>query len=434
MRIPHRVQLLRPALLAALAGLVACSSAKPAKQAERLTPQQFAQGPAAAPPAQDSQKPAPAPAPVPASAPAAASRPAPAPLPTPEPPPDTLALRSFVGEPDLEANPAQPVARPIVLESVIGQINGRPLFASEILTPLDGKLRALAEQVKGDRNAFVRTASTDIIGVITNKVRDELILAEAQASLPAEARQGLFYFLGKIQENLVSTQSGSALQADEALRETTGRTLQQEARDRLERELITTELRNKIVPRVNVPWRLIRQEYERNYDTFNPPGAATLRVIAVPAADADAVRRAEEAIASGPFAAAAAMDFNSFLRSEAGLAKRDLEGPYAQAELFADEAMTRAAQKLQPGQTTPQITWGDRLAWIHLESLERPPGISLYDAQLGIETSLRERKFIQEREIYFKRLLERGSFTRIESMVQEAMTIAIERYLPPQSQ
>lgn len=420
-------------MLLAACGLAACHSDKPKVQAQQLQATQFAsvQHPAAVGPAPAAQADAAAKAPTAepeAATPTAAPR---AELPASRPiePSDTLALRSYVGEPDLSTTPAKPTATPIVLESVIGQINGRPLFASEILTPLDGRLRAVAEKAKGNQRAFVNESLNDVVGVITNKVRDELMLAEAQASLPPEARQGLFYFLGKIQQNMVSTQSGSKLQADEALRESTGRTLQQEARDRLERELIITEIRNKIVPRVNIPWRLIRQEYERNYAKYNPPGTAMLRVIMVPADNADSIREAEEAIASKAFAEAAEMPFNTFLRSEGGATPRELEGEYADAPLFASPEMTAAAQKLKPGQTTPSIKWQNTLAWVHLDAIDRAPGISLYDAQLEIEATLRERKFAYEREVYYTRLLERGSFTRIESMVQEAMTIAIERYV-----
>ncbi len=427
------------AMLLAAAVLGACGTSNSAPRSERLIAEQFASvnaSPVAG--AGPSVGPTPPPAGAPTSEPdvtgATQVRTPPAGSVAASAPTDTLALRSFIGEPDVSATPASAVDTPIVLESVVGQINGRPLFASEVLTPLDGKLRALAAQVNNNRAQFARGATNDIIQVVTNKVRDELILAEAQASLPPEVRQGLFAFLGRIQKNLVSAQSGSELQADEALRESTGQTLQQASRDRLERELIGNELRTKILPRVNVPWRLIRQEYDRNFDKYNPAGAATLRVISVPLADANAVRRAEEAIATKPFAEAAAMDFNAFLRSEGGLAQRELDRPYEQSPLFANEAMTIAAQKLSEGQTSPPVKWNDNLAWIHLESIDPGEAVTLYDAQLDIESDLRDRKFNQERNIYFERLLARGSFTRIESMVEESVAIAIERYLPPQAQ
>jgi hypothetical protein len=430
MRKDARINLPPTAILLAACTLASCGSNTTRHTGARITAEQFAAASAPAVPVPAPVRPAPSASPAPD--PIDPVEAPPRPLFPPPDPADTLALRSFVGEPDLLGAPARPIDTPIALESVVGQINGRPLFVSEILTPLDGRLRALAVEVKGDRAAFIRGCSSDIIGIITNEVRDELILAEAQASLPLEVRQGLFYFLGKIQQNLVSTQAGSELQADEAIRESTGRTLQQEARDRLERELITSELRAKVIPRVNVPWRLIRQEYERNYDKYNPPGTAILRVIAVPAADADAVRQAEQAIAAGTFADAAAMEFNTFLRSTGGLVSRELEGPYQDAPFFADPAMNAAAQTLSPGQTSPPTRWDDKIVWIHLQAIDQEPGISLYDAQLEIETSLRDRKFVQERNIYFERLLERGSFTRIESMVQETMAIAVERYLPAQ--
>ena len=440
------INLTRISLLLAAAGLAACSSGNPRSTGERISAGQFVTSHA---PAASSSNGAASPAAPPTTATAGTADPTPSPagstaspataststtgqqVPTPRPMPETLALRSFVGEPQVVGTPAKPTDNPIVLESVIGQINGRPLFASEVLTPLDGRLRAAASEVGGDRTRFMRATSQAVTEVVTRKVIDELMLAEAQASLPPETRQGLFYFLGKIQQNLVSTQAGSALQADEALRETTGRTLQQQARELLERELINNEMRSKVMPRVNVPWRLIRQDYERNSKKYDLPGSATLRVITVPAADADAVRRAEEAIASKPFAEAAAMDFNGFLQSQGGLAVREVAGPYGEAPLFADAAWNDAAWKLQPGQTSPPTPVRTNLVWVHLERLEPGSTIPLYDAQTEIDGVLRDRKFQQERDVYLQRLLARGSFTPLESMAQEAMVIAIERYLSP---
>ncbi len=429
-----------PVLLLAALGAASCGSAttRPSRGEEVLRAEQFVLTDVPREPAADAPKPSSGDTPAErgdAEVPVASTN-------APQPPAaaprrrtvdDTLTLRSFVGKPDLDNSPAQPTDAPVVLESVIGQINGRPLFASEVLTPLDGQLRAEAEKVNYNRAAFQAAATSAIQGIIISKVRDELMLAEAQASLPLEVRQGLFAFLGRIQQNIVSTQAGSALQADEQLRESTGRTLQQEARDRLDQELIRNELRTKVLPRVNVPWRLIRQDYERNYTKYNK-GTAVLRVIAMPAGDADAVRAAEEAIASKPFAEAARMEFNTFLRDSGGVAERELNAPFTESPLFAETSWDEAAWALRPGETSPPVRYGDKIAWIHLESLDEDQGVSLYDAQLEIESNLRNRKFMQERDTYFIRLLERGSFTDITVMVQEALAIATERYLPPRSQ
>ncbi|MBX3402368.1 MAG: peptidyl-prolyl cis-trans isomerase [Phycisphaeraceae bacterium] len=418
------------AALLALCGLAACRSDESRPQPARVTAERFA--PRHAPPADEP--------------PAADARPADQPAPTaPARPPrtqppaaamraDTLPIRSFIGEPELApALHVAPAADSVVLESVIGQINGRPVFASEILDPLDGKLRAIAERVGADRTAFRNESAMEVLGVLQKKIRDELILAEARSSLTPEQQQGLFFFLGQVQRSMVSQQAGSRLLADEATRESSGRTLQQEARDQLELRLIEHEINRKIYSRVNIPWRLVRQEYERDPDRFNQPGVAVFRVISVPMADAERVRAAEQAIAEKPFAEAAAMDFNAFLRDTGGLQRREFRGELSQAGLFA-APLNDAARALNIGETAGPIRWDNALAWLHLESVEPPISRSLYDAQMELDLELRDRKRRAESEVYFMRLLSRGSFTEIERMIEQVLAIAAERYLPTRVQ
>jgi hypothetical protein len=434
MRTEATTLLLAPAALLALAGLAACRSDAPkaepaAVSADRFAPRQE-QGAAPTPAVDagdavgDSARSA-DPAPIPRAR-AQASGAAPR--------ADALPIRSFIGEPEVAAAAnVAPAADPVILESVVGQINGRPVFASEVLDPLDGKLRAIAERVGADRAAFIAAARPEIRGVLLKKIQDELILAEARASLTPEQQQGLFFFLGQVQRSMVSQQAGSRLQADEATRETSGRTLQQEARDQLELKLIEHEINRKIYSRVNIPWRLVRQEYERNADRFNEPGVAVFRVIAVPMADADRVRAAEQAIAERPFAEAATMDFNTFLRDSGGLARREFRGELSEADVFA-APLNETARALAVGQTVGPIRWDNALAWVHLESVQPPRVRSLYDAQLDLDFELRDRKRRAEGDVYFERLLSRGSFTEIGRMISQVEAIAAERYLPARAQ
>lgn len=425
--------LLLPAAICACAILAACRSDAHKPTTTRLTADRFAaatqpapvQAPAAEPPRPSTPPPAPTPTP---PRPAQAS----APVAPSAQPADSLPIRSFIGEPKLAANVA-PAADPVVLESVIGQINGRPVFVSEILDPLDGKLRELARESRGNRPAFINAARPQILGELRRRIQDELILAEARDALTPEQQQGLFFFLGQVQKNIVSQQAGSRLQADEALREGTGRTLQQEARDKLEQALINEEINRRILSRVNIPWRLVRQEYERDPARFNPAGVAIFRIIRVPHADAQRVREAEAAIADKPFAEAAAMEFNEFLRDSGGLQRREFRGELSQASLFAP-ALNEAARSLTPGRTVGPIRWDDGLAWIHLESIDQPQPKSLYDAQMELEAELRDRKRKVEGEIYFQRLLDRGSFTEIGRMIAQVESVAAERYLSPRPQ
>lgn len=318
----------------------------------------------------------------------------------------------------------------VIIESKVGQINGRPVLASQILEPLDGRLRAMAAQQK-DPNVWRREASRLIANQLISRVRDELVLAEAQSSLTSEQRQGLIYFLGRLQENLVSAQGGSAVQADEALRSSVGRSLQEEAQDQLDRELIEFELRSKVSPRVAVPYRQIRLEYDRQSEKFNPAPTATFRMIWIDEKDQATLQNVTTSLTPETFAAVAGSPTNQFLRDKQGrvdvlLKSADL----SQTQLFSMSELDAAAHKLSPGQISPPTPIKGYVAFIKYESLDQPRIVPLYEAQLELDQALRERRFTQETTRYFERLFDRGSFSDIESMTRLLVEIALQRYQP----
>lgn len=347
-------------------------------------------------------------------------------------PPASPALDVQIGAtPTLESS-ARPASSAVVLDARVGQVNGRPIFASEILEPLDGRLRRLGTETR-TKDVWVRTASRSIYDELLRRVRDELILAEARANLTTDQRRGLLFFLNDIQENLVRANRGSAVAADEALRQSTSRSLAQEAQDRLDRELIANELRTRVVPRVVVPWRDVKQEYESNFLKYNPPPIARLRLITADAADPAARGQIESALASGtPFAQVATLPANNFKRREAGDYPQEIAGALADTKLSEIAEIDKAMRGLSVGQTVGPVEYsgGSRLAWVHLESIEQQPGKTLYEAQFEIEAGLREDRFRQEEMRYFDNLLKRGNMSKFEDMMTQLIQIAQERYLP----
>lgn len=323
---------------------------------------------------------------------------------------------------------ASQVGGSVIVESKVGQINGRPVLASQILEPLDGRLRALATQ-NPDTRAWLREARPLIQGQLVARIKDELVLAEAQSNLTREQRQGLLYFLGKLQENIVSAQGGSALQADEALQSTTGRSLREEAQDRLDRELIEFELRSKITPRVVVPWRQVRLEYDRQIEKYQPPSIARFNMIWVNKGDAEAIARVKDAIAAGQYDRAAASADNQFLRDKSGEITARVATDLASTEIVGIRELNDAARMMSVGQVVGPLETKDHAAWIRYSALDKPESVSLYEAQVEIERGLRERKFRTESDRYFVRLLERGSFSNIEAMTQLLLEIAAQRYI-----
>lgn len=318
---------------------------------------------------------------------------------------------------------------PAIVESLIGQINGRPVFASEILEPLNDQLRAEATKAK-ERREFRQVAGRLIAESVWRLVKDELILAEARASLSPEQKQGLFFLLSKLQEDVVSQQRGSAVAADEALRSGSGQSLQQAAKDRLNRELILNELRQRVAPRVIVTPRQIAQEYERNFDKYNPRPVAVYRLVVMDLSNAAAVERVRDELAAGrSFDEIADSDVNLLAKAKGGgRVEIELKNDPEQA-LFANRAVSDAARGLAVGQIAGPIIAGGSAQWVRLESVRQEPAVPLYDAQLQIEADLRERRFQAETERYFDRLRKRGSVSNIEDMVVRLLFIAEQRYL-----
>lgn len=334
-----------------------------------------------------------------------------------------------IGSPDL-SKAATPSGLTRVVEAHVGQVNGRPIFASEILEPLDGRLRALGTDAK-TKDQWQRQAGKSIYDELIRRIRDELVLAEARANLTSEQRQGLVFFLGEIQKTLVAGSGGSAVQADESLRESTSRSLARESQDRLDRELIANELRQRVVPRVSVPWRDVQIEYERNFEKYNPPPIAHLKMIVVDTANAAGVSKVTESLSGGlSFAEVASQKPNDFNRTKAGEFDRDFAGAYAEAKFSEVKEVNEAMQRLTPGQTIGPFPYRDKTAWVHLASIEQRPSKSLYEVQHEIQEELRDERFRQEEARYFDALLKRGNVSKFEDMMAKLLAVAQERYMP----
>src|SRR5207302_250042 len=129
-------------------------------------------------------------------------------------------LTTTVGAPPPNPPPAS-ADRPVTIDAVVGQINGKPVIASEILEPLDGALRAVAVESQSASEWSYRAAQliagsgrgSAQQGELIRVMDDELVLSEARNSLTPEQRQGVRHVLALIQSNLISAQHGSEVEA-----------------------------------------------------------------------------------------------------------------------------------------------------------------------------------------------------------------------------
>jgi hypothetical protein len=352
---------------------------------------------------------------------------------------EPLDLGTMPGPPaDLGAAPSVLVDS-LVIDANVGQINGEPVYASRFFeeSQLDGRLTRLAVETGRDRAKFTASARVVIQEALQGQIDDALVLAEARASLTPQQRQGLFNFLNDLQGELVSQRGGSAVAAEQELRETVGRGVAAEAQQQLDQQLIRMVLRSNVLPRVNVTRSQVRRAYEREEDLWNPKATAVYRLIVVPTDNATGVQEVTDALASDTaFEEVARLSVNSFNRLEGGERTVEFRGaaPATDAKLFAAQALDDAARTLAPGQTVGPIAYADedgtnpRTAWIHLEGQALGRVIPLYDAQLPLERALREQRLNEQRNRYLQQLRDRGSFTKIEDMRDHLVAIAVERY------
>ncbi len=356
--------------------------------------------------------------------------------------PAPSATTTVAAPPTLSPAAPPPVLEPLTLDATVGQINGEPVYADAFFkdNQLEERLIAESSRRKTQRE-WLTVANEAISKALVTRVRDELVLADAYADFSGEKRQGLRAFLTKVQSDEISQRGGSAVIAEQELLESTGRTLDQEAKNKLEQELIGYKINQRVRSRAVVTPRQVRREYERNFNEYNEPSTAHFRLIFMPKADAegDKGKAVRDALAAGkPFDEVASGEANTFNRAEGGRLDVQVRGRLADAEqILADERLTAAARTLAPGQTAGPIAWGeqdDRVAWVHLDSIDRGKSVSLYEAQLNIENRIRDRRLNEERERYFRELLERGSYSDIDTMRARLLAIALERYWKPGAQ
>lgn len=367
-------------------------------------------------------------------------------------------LEAVPGEPDPDAA-AIPLESPVLVDAKVGEINGRPVRADDVLGGgVGNRLRAIAQ-----RRRFTREEWGALLGaepppgaenttitrgqwmefsrrlfreILNRRLEDQLLAEEARASLKPEQRQGLKYLVQEFAENQRRQAGGVRAAVERRLREE-DRTVQSFTREQEQAILIEYQLQERLRKRIRTTWKDIRQYYERNIDFFNQPPTAHFRLIRVPADNQEAISKIQAALDAGiPFAEVASMPENTYGASEGGrMPPQRFTGEFAEAEFFSEQ-FTPHARALQPGRHTPQpfdVTFGNTpyKAWLFLESIHKPGGsLSDPEIQLRIAEVLDATALNELRRAYIGRLKERATFTDLEVMADRLAEIAADRYWP----
>lgn len=322
-------------------------------------------------------------------------------------------------------SPAAPMAGPAyTIEALVGQVNGRPVYAGRILDPIDEQLKALVRTQPPQQ--FVRKARDLIASRVDQVVFDQLILGEAERMLTDRQRDSLRYTLKEQRAELVRKHGrGSDQIADKVLLDTTGKDLVQTLREERERLLVQNYTAQQIVPKIDVTRSDIERFYQQNLEQYQPAAQRKIHMIV---ADAEHVPVVTQRLAAGePFLTVAAdAQLNTYRPAQGGLFAEKATG----SKIFENAGLNEATLALSAGQHTQGLPLEDHTVWVYVERIEQSTARSLQEVQAEIERHLRGQQLQVLTMQYRRRLLKEGSFTPQDQMINAVMDVALSRYMP----
>ena len=319
-----------------------------------------------------------------------------------------------------------PLGKVWPIDALVGQINGRPLFADEFFAPLADQLQQIAsnpDRVAG-RDQFVRTVRAHF----KTTVDSELIVAEAESQLTPEQQQGVLAWLKSIQEATIAERGGSLAAAEASLEAEEDKTLDEFMQQRREVSLAVRLLNQRIEPRAIVSWREVQQVYDRDSNIYNPPAQIRIgRIKLDNTADAEKVARVKELAAEGK-------KFSEIAQA-VGLGEPE---PWQTADLPADgveglqlsDGVISRIKDLKVDAVSEPLVQKDFTSWFTVLSLSKPQSRSIYDRDLQLEITkrLQDLRRAVERQRYIGTLRSRWVTDDIVEMEERLLAFGFDRY------
>ncbi len=315
---------------------------------------------------------------------------------------------------------------PVVVESLVGQVNGRPIFANEILEPIADQLLIFSEEIQHDTTAFKNGAKQLIASQMQAVVKSELLLSEAKSGMTVEEKQGLFAYLQRVREDMASSEGGSQSAVTRQLLDEEGQTVDEYLDYKQQQVLIEQLLREKVSPHIQVTWRDVKRDWEKNKGNLNVAGKITLGMIHV--SSEEDIEVVTSSFARGDSFATVATSvgmendgvWDSFEVDATGLEGIDV----------ADSIKSHIVG-LEESEVVGPIQIGSSMYWFTVVEMNEPQTASIWDPQ--VQLFLRERLFGIQSMIEEKRFLDRiladGSYDEFNAMVERILYVAVTRYM-----
>jgi len=313
-----------------------------------------------------------------------------------------------------------------IVDGLVGQINGRPIFAESFLEVLEDRI----VQIVATRP---RPAAREEIMLLVNArfddwVNSELIIAEAESQLSPEQQMGVIAWLRDVQEGEILRRGGTRAAAESSLQEERGMGIEEFLEMRRDRAMAMDLLRRRVLPRVIVTSRDIEREYARRFAEFNPgPIISVGRIWLDTERDAESVALASKRFADG---AGFKVVADELRLPESGMWRQFELGPAGIAGLDLAEEIRNRLDGLAVDRPTEAFVQGRRTVWMGILEIENRPTRTLYDpeVQILLRNELQARREAIERARYIQGLRQRWIAEDIDEMRFRLIDIALTRY------
>ncbi|MEI6877428.1 MAG: hypothetical protein WCL33_00145 [Planctomycetota bacterium] len=313
------------------------------------------------------------------------------------------------------------------IESLIGQINGRPVYAGKFMTSIEDRiLRIVAENPPGNAQRLIEKLIQDRFQQYIN---NELIISEAEGMLSPEMQAGIFAWIQSLQEQTVAGNGGNRTSASQSIEDQFGMNMEQYLKEKRDEALASDLLRRRVEPRTIVSWRDVERQYSMLEKEFNPEPRITIGRIRLQVSDQLEIKNVQERFKRGETFAQVATALNvpdGGKWQQYPLPKNGLAG----LELADD--IKKILLAVENGHVTEELRKGSTATWYCVTNLQQQATRSIFESALqrSIRRGLKEQRGAYERNRYLASLRDRWVTNDIDQMTKRLIVIAWERYLP----
>ncbi len=315
------------------------------------------------------------------------------------------------------------------IESLVGQINGRPVYAGKFMTSIEDRiLRIVAENPPASAERLIEKLIQERFQQYIN---NELIISEAEGMLSPEMQAGIFAWIQSLQEQTLAGNGGNRTSASQSLEDQFGMNMEQYLKEKRDEALASDLLRRRVEPRTIVSWRDVERQYSMLEKEFNPEPRITIGRIRLQLSDEFEIQNVQKSFKSG----------QTFVQVATALKLPEGEGVnwkqyplpkngIAGLELSDDIKKTLLA--VERGKETEEVRKGSTVTWYCVTNVQQQTTRSIFDSALqrSIRRGLKEQRATYERNRFLASLRDRWVTNDIDQMTKRLILIAKERYLP----